>query len=255
MVQLLELPIVLKPRPVARRIGLIMLETDHTAELEFARHLPLDEVGIYTNRIEYANPTTPENLRAMLPHIGNTARMILPDADLDVIYYGCTSASVVIGNQAIVDAINKVKPGANVITPTISALEAFATLKLNRISILTPYLPETSRPVEPFFEKKGISVINHVCLGMEDDRDMARLDDDTIVSAAIAADHDNADALFISCTAVPAVAVAGRIERAIGKPVITSNQAAVWHTLKLLDLGRPARNKCQLFDTLKMRDI
>ena len=41
------------------------------------------------------------------------------------------------------------------------------------------------------------------------------------------------DAIFLSCTALPAVAVINRLEDRLGKPVITSNQAMIWMALRL----------------------
>jgi maleate isomerase len=227
----------------------LMLSTEHTAELEFSRFVAQADVGIYTNRVPFANPTTPENLRAMLPHISTATDMLLPGSEFDVIYYGCTSASVVIGDDAIVGAIKGVKNNAEVITPTISAMKAFQALNVDKIALLTPYLPQTSKPMQPYFEECGLDVVKHSCLGMEDDRDMARLDRNCLIEAALRSDHEDADCLFISCTAVPSLEVSGEIENAINKPVVTSNQAAVWHCLGLLGLENKDSKLCRLFST------
>ncbi len=243
-------PLDLAPRSMPLLVGLVLLETDHTTELEFARHMPHDFVGTHANRVTYVNPSTPENLRATMPLLRKGAEMILPGADLDVIYYGCTSASIVIGDDVVKNELLAAKPGATVITPTIAAFEACQHLAVHKLAVLTPYLPETSAPLQPYFEQAGFEVVNHVCLGMADDREMARLSSDTLIRAAVMADVPDADALFISCTALRSLEVAGQIETAIGKPVITSNQAAVWMTLRSLGLGHPGRNHCRLFDSL-----
>ncbi|MDA7961199.1 MAG: Asp/Glu racemase, partial [Gammaproteobacteria bacterium] len=46
--------------------------------------------------------------------------------------------------------------------------------------------------------------------------------------------REDADLLFISCTALRAAQAVEEIEADIGKPVVTSNQAMVWHALQLL---------------------
>lgn len=222
----------LDARPVARRIGLILLSTDHTSELDFRAMSPIEGVGIYANRLVFENPTTPENLRRMGPRLTGAAEMILPGADLDAVCYCCTAASVELGDAAITEAVQKAKPGVPVITPTLAARAAFRTLGVCRISILTPYLQETSRPMTEYFATHGIEPLNLTCLGMADDQDMARVPPARIVEAACATISEDAEALFISCTALRARAVAGEIERRIGKPVVTSNQASVWLTLQ-----------------------
>lgn len=250
MVTRLDIPLSFRSKTVPYRIGLLLLETDHTTELEFARHMHHDQIGVYANRVTYANPTTPENLMKMVPLIAERAGEILPGADLDILYYGCTAASFVIGDDVVAEKINQVKPTAKVITPTSSAINAFQQLDIASVAILTPYLPQTSAPLETFFSEKGLRVEAHNCLGLEDDREMARLDPQTLIAAARKADDPKADALFISCTALRSIEIVTELEGILGKPVITSNQAAIWQVARLLGLPRPGRNDCQLFRTL-----
>nr|WP_320142866.1 ectoine utilization protein EutA [uncultured Cohaesibacter sp.] len=250
MVTQLNLTLSLRNKTIPCRVGLLLLETDHTTELEFARHMPHDLIGVYANRVSYANPTTPENLRKMMPLLCERAAQILPEADLDVVYYGCTSASFVIGDAVVAREINKAKPSASVVTPTSAALAACHQLRVGSLAVLTPYLPKTSAPLEPYFTERGISVAKHSCLGIEDDRIMAAIDARSLIQAAIKADHPDAEALFISCTALRALELVPELENRLGKPVITSNQAAIWYILRLLGLPQPVRNSCQLFHTL-----
>ena len=53
----------LDDRPLEKRVGLIILATDHTTEPDFRRMVACEQTGVYVARIPYANPTTPENLR------------------------------------------------------------------------------------------------------------------------------------------------------------------------------------------------
>lgn len=226
--------VALDERQVEKRIGLILLATDHTTERDFARACPHDRVGIYCNRILNENPTTPENLRKMQPRLTEGAALILPDEDVDVIYYGCTSASAVLGNDTVVSTIQAAKSGTPVITPTSAADTALQTLGAKRISILTPYIEETSAAIAEYFAGRGYDVANLECFGIADDREMARISLDTIVEAGCKAQSADADALFISCTALPSAQVVKRIEAETGKPVVTSNQAGVWLALRTI---------------------
>ncbi len=230
--------IALDERPVRRRIGLIALATDHTSERDFARACDPDEVGVYVNRVANENPTTPENLRRMQPRLTEAAAQILPEEALDAIYYGCTSATVVIGDAAVTAAIRAAKPAVPVVTPSGAACVAFRALGVGRISVLTPYLPETSAPFRAYFQGQGFDVANLTCLGMTDDRDMARVAPTSIVAAACESVAPEAEAMFISCTALRAAEVAAEIERRIGRPVVTSNQAGLWLSLRLAGIER-----------------
>lgn len=165
----------LDARPLARRVGLLILATDHTSEPDYARMVAGERIGVYVARLAYANPTTPENLAAMQPALGEAAGLILPDEPLDAICYSCTSASVVIGDEAVEEAIAAGKPGVPVVTPPMAAATGLKALGASRISVLTPYTVETSRPMADYFAAKGFDIASFTCLGFEDDREMARI--------------------------------------------------------------------------------
>ena len=231
----------LEDRPLARRVGLIALATDHTSEPDFRRMVASERIGVYVARIAYANPTTPENLRRMQPALEQGAGLILPGESLDAICYSCTSASVVIGDAEIEAAIQRPKPGVPVVTPPMAAMRGLKAFGAQRISVLTPYTVETSRPMAAYFERHGFDIASFTCLGMDDDREMARIAPETLVELARAATSPDAEALFVSCTALRAALAAPGIEEAIGRPVVTSNQATAWNCLRLCgdDTARP----------------
>jgi maleate isomerase len=232
-------------RPLEKRLGLIILATDHTTEPDFRRMVASERIGVYVARIAYANPTTPENLRKMRPALSEAARLILPDEALDAICYSCTSASVVIGDAQIEAAIHEGKPDVPVVTPPMAAIRGFNALSAKRISVLTPYTVETTRPMAAYFAAHGFEIASCTCLGFDDDREMARIAPAALLGLARETMAPDADALFISCTALRAASVARDIETAIARPVVTSNQATAWNCLRLAgdvearpDLGR-----------------
>ena len=231
----------LDSRPLNKRIGLVILATDHTTEPDFARMVGSADIGIYVSRIHYANPTTPENLRAMQPSLTSGAGLILPGEPLDAVMYSCTSASVVIGDDEVTSAIRKAKPGVTVVTPTSAAVLGLKAFGARNISVLTPYTVETSRPMADYFSGLGLGIDRFTCLDMTDDREMARVAPSEIVAFAKEAFDPKSDALFISCTAFRAASVAAEIEQAIGKPVVTSNLATAWQCLRICgdDTSRP----------------
>ena len=223
----------LDARPLEKRVGLIILSTDHTTEPDFRRMVASDRIGVYVVRIAYANPVTPENLRAMQPSLTAGTDLMLPGEELDAICYSCTSASVVIGDAEIEAAIRRAKPGAAVVTPTMAAVRALNAFGAKKISVLTPYTVETSRPMAEYFAGQGFEIASFTCLGFDDDREMARIAPESLVGLAREAMAAQADALFISCTALRAALAAPAIEVAIGRPVVTSNQATAWACLRL----------------------
>ena len=227
------------PRPARWRIGLIALATDHTTERDFARMCPSEAVAIYVSRVLNQNPTTVENLRRMAPRLSDAASLILPEEPLDVIAYSCTSATVAIGDEAVTAAIQKGKPGVPCVTPPAAAAAAFAHLGVRRISLLTPYIRSVSEPFVDYFAAHGLETLNLTCLGIEDDREMARLTPESIAAVAREACDPAAEGFFVSCTAVRAAEAAEAMEQALGKPVVTSNQAMFWQALRTAGCDLP----------------
>ncbi|WGF89531.1 ectoine utilization protein EutA [Marinivivus vitaminiproducens] len=225
--------------PVARRIGLVALATDHTTERDFERLLAPAGIGVYTARLAYANPTTADNLIATQPRLRDAAALILPGERLDAICYSCTSASVVIGDRAVEAAIHEAQPGVPVVTPPLAAAAGLRALGARRISLLTPYTEAVTAPMADYFRAKGFELAGVTCFGLDDDRRMARITPASLAEAAVAAIDEDADALFISCTALRSAAVAARIEARVGRPVVTSNQATAWACLRLCNHRAP----------------
>ncbi len=223
----------LDDRPLAKRVGLIILATDHTTEVDFQRMVASERIGVYGTRIPYANPVTPENLMKMQPSLTAGAALILPGEPLDVVMYSCTSASVVIGDAQIEAAVRAAKPGVPVVTPTAAAVQGLKAVGAKRISVLTPYTVETSRPMATYFADLGFEIDRFTSLGLTDDREMARISHDEIAAFAAEAMAPESDALFISCTAVRAAEVVSRIEKTFGKPAVSSNLATAWACLRI----------------------
>jgi maleate isomerase len=226
----------LDARPVAKRIGLVLLATDHTTETDFARILHGFDVGVYVNRIGFENPITHESLLRTGPRLTDAAADILPDEVLDVLVYGCTAASVVLGDDKVAEHLNSAKPGTPCVTPSSAAFDAFAALGVKKVSVLTPYTRDVTDSLVTYFSQHGPEVVNAACFGLSDDREMARVSKESIIEGGVAACDPEAEALFISCTAVRSAACVDQLEARLGKPVITSNQAMVWRCIRHLGI-------------------
>lgn len=226
--------------PEHPRFGLITLATDLTTEGDAVRLLP-PHCRLHVTRIAFDNPTTRENLLQTGPRLRNAVDLLVPGVELAGIGFACTSASAVLGEQVQ----RLLGDRAPVTTPANAALRGFSALGVGRIALMTPYLAATADLVGDHFEAHGLSVLRRHSMEFEDDRDMAFQPADRIIDFALAADHPDAEAMFISCTALPAVSVIDRIEARLGKPVISSNLAMFWAMLDQAQI--PAAGPGKLF--------
>ena len=217
------------------RLGMIVLSTDETLEFETRQVLSGKPVNLMHTRIESAPTVTPDSLKDMEARMTESAALL--PADLTAIAYGCTSASVLIGPDAVAHQVGKVQPDVPVTNPISGVVAGLNALGAKRIGLVTPYAAEVVAPMRAFLEREGIEIVNEVGFGEADDRKVARIREaDTL--AAIKAVADGVDAVFTSCTNLRSFGIIEQAEAETGVPVISSNSALVWHVLKLA--GQPA---------------
>ena len=229
------------------KIGVIALSTDFTIEQDFRRICHNQNVDIYVNRIPFKNPLNKENYLKMVEHLADIAGNILPGEHIDSIAYGCTSGTVAIGDKRIADEINKSKEGSYVSTPMKAALKAFANLNLDKIAVLTPYPKEVNKTVFDHLIKNNIEINSFSSFNLEYDNDIANVDPKCLIEIIDNIDHKDAEAVFISCTALRAVEVLDQIEKRISKCVISSNQAIIWDCLRSVNINNTINGYGKLF--------
>jgi len=220
-------------------VGLIVLTTDLSCERDFSmlskdNNLEFDQ---YVNRIRFVNPMTRKNLRAMIGDLSAVTADILPACSLDTVVFCCTSASALIGEQAIQDAIWQSKPKTNVITTASASVASLLANGYSKISLLTPYSKSVSQALAEYFNDSGVEVVSLTYMDIKDDRDVARLSVDSITAAAKAAVDPSAEALFISCTAMRVVEIRKQLEKELGIPIFSSNYSTFWQTMKAIHLA------------------
>jgi maleate isomerase len=230
------------------RIGVIVLASDHTIEHEFRQIIDMPGVAFYEARIRNDPTITPETLAAMESRIAPTADLILPGMELAVVAYGCTSASMVLGEQTVFDRIHEARPGVACTTPITAAFAAFDAFGARNIAVLTPYRDDVNQQVRSYIEARGYRVPVFGSFNEENDNVAARIDLESIRSAAVELGRvRGVDAVFVSCTSIRLATVAREVEEELGKPVTSSNHAMAWHCLRLARINDPQPQFGQLF--------
>ena len=216
------------------RIGMVVLASDYTVEHEFRAIITQPGVDVYHARINNSPSITPETLRAMEPLITETAARILPGDTVDVLAFGCTSASMVLGADLVSDRLRAAKPMAKTTNPITAAFAAFDALGAKRIAVLTPYRADVNAIVHAYIVNAGYQVPVFGSFNEEKDPVVAAIDDESLINAIKTIVKGRAvDAVFVSCTSVRLAAGITTIEAATGVPVTSSNHAMAWHCLRL----------------------
>lgn len=214
-------------------VGLVALATDHVCELDLRRIIPQDRLPLYVGRIGFAPEITVETLGAMRDGITAAASLILAGGRLDVLAYGCTSGTMVIGEDEVFARLRAARPGIACTSPPTAALAALQALGLRRIAVLTPYTEAVNHRVVDYFSARGLDIAAFGAFNKESDAEIAAIAPASIVAAAQALDAPDIEGIFLSCTGLRGAAVVEELEARLGKPVVTSNQAMAWHAMRL----------------------
>lgn len=221
------------------RLGLVALATDYTLEHEFRAVLARSPgVALYVARLWNDTTITPATLAAMEGRITPAAELLLPGDRFDVVAFGCTSASMILGEGRVFELIAKAKPEARATTPITAAFAAFRTFGARRIGVLTPYPAEVNATVQRYIEAAGFEIPVFGSFNESQDPTVAAISPASLRAAARqVAEAAPVDAVFVACTSLRLLEAAGSIEAELGLPVTSSNHAMIWHCLRLAGIG------------------
>ena len=214
------------------RIGLVALSTDFSIEKDFNSiflNLPID---LFVNRLPFYNPLTDKNLIKMTEKLTEVTENILPNQTLDTVAYGCTSGTIAAGVDEITNKIQSAKPNCKVTTPITSAVNALKHLNLKKISVFTPYSQAINEKVINYFKNEGLVIQSFASFNLESDLDIGKIDPQYLLEVLTKIDTSDAEALFISCTALPVFEIIQELENKIKKIVLSSNQALIWDSIR-----------------------
>ncbi|MEZ0601972.1 Asp/Glu racemase [Paraburkholderia sp. IW21] len=215
-------------------IGLVVLATDHTIEHEWRKLLTQDGVAFYESRVYNSADITPERLMEMDARIAAAVELIRPAERIDVVAFGCTSASMVIGEEKVFARIREARPGVACTTPITAALAALRALGVQRAALLTPYVRAINDYMRDYIEARGVKITRMASFEHANDNEVARIDAASLRSAVEhLAQNADVDAVFVSCTSLRVAGLIPELEARTRKPVISSNFAMAWHALRL----------------------
>ncbi len=229
------------------RVGLIALASDFIIEKDFINVIKDKDIDFFVNRIECYNPLTKENLIKMSNKVTEVAKDILPDQDIDCVVYGCTSGTIAAGYNSIKRKVKAAKPMAEVTTPSTAAIKALKKLNIKKICLFTPYSKKLNDEVLLYFKNQGLEVTSNSYFDIEADHDIGKVDQNYLYDVLSKIDLNGAEALFVSCTALPVLQIIDRLEKKLNTIVLSSNQALIWDTLVKIQKNNSIKGFGKLF--------
>lgn len=230
-------------------IGLVVLETDQTIEHEWRQIMQLPGVAYFEARLPSPADIGLASLARMEAHIAPATRLIVPDVELDVVAFGCTSGSIVIGEDKVFAQIRDARPGVACTTPITAAMAGLHALGVRRTALITPYVHSINEVFKQHIEAGGIEVPRIATFNHANDSEVARIDRASLRAAILAAGAEpDVDAVFVACTSLRMASLTREVEAALGKPVVSSNCAMAWHALRLAEVRDPLPRFGRLFE-------
>jgi arylmalonate decarboxylase len=199
-----------------------------------------DGVAVYVSRTHQSGVQgQASSYERMADGIANAA-MLLATSDVDVIAFGCTSCTYFVSPERVRNDMRETA-GCPAILTADAVLDAMRAMQFTCIAVIGPRTElVTQREVE-FLTASGIEITAARCLGLgeteEERRSIGRVPPQVVHRLALSADSAQAQAIFISCTQLPTLSMIEPLERVLGKPVITSNQATMWRCLRAIKFG------------------
>ena len=221
-----------KGRHPRGKIGFVVLAMEQTVEDDVFAVTP-PGVGVHFTRVPMSNQVTAETLAAMEPGIVDAAALLLPQGELTVLCYTCNSGTMVIGEQKVMDALNRANPGAAATTVMTGVVRALRALEARRLLVVTPYVDDVNVHVSRFLNERGFEIAALRGLGIADNSDIDRVEPEFIRAYARDLDVSGVDAVALVCGAMRTMDIVGALEQDLGLPVIASNQAMMWDCLRL----------------------
>jgi maleate isomerase len=220
------------------RIGLLVPSSNTTVEPEFYRALPRS-VTLHTARL-YLTRITPEAILSMVAEMETQARL-LASADVDVIVLGATAPSFLKGLGYDRELIAKIESvtGRTATTTSTALIQAIQHFGARRVVLGSAYDTKVNGIAKAFLEASGMQVLATKGLSLVDNLVVGRLSPDTAYELALQVNRDEADAIVLSCTNWQTMDALERIERELGKPVISTTQASIWAALRIIGHTQP----------------
>jgi maleate cis-trans isomerase len=177
-----------------------------------------------TATIGLGNPAT-------LARIAAEATVVHPD----VVAWGCTSGSFLADAGTLGSQASAMSDAAGVpaTTTSLAILHGLAKRGIDKVCVVTPYVPEMGEPFIAYLRRHGIDVLGHAHCGRANDEQIGQLTAADIIPLARSCWNDEARALIIPCTAVRRGDIEQTVTSEFGVPTILANRATLEHCVDL----------------------
>lgn len=217
-------------------------------ENEMQKMLP-SGVSLHVTRVPMKTAAY-EDILHMTDNIEEAASL-LADAKVDIIALACTAGSFIKGEGYDQEIINRISSatGLPATTMTTAVIAGLKALSIRKLVLITPYVERMNEIEKKVLENAGFQVLAYRGLGLDDVLKQYEVEPSYWYKLVKEMKHPKADGYFMSCGGIRVVDIIEEAEKAVGKPVVTSYQALIWHCLRKIGFQEPLEGFGRLLKT------
>jgi maleate isomerase len=207
-------------------------------------------VAFYATRLPARGDLTVAAVRRMETEVDRAVDLLVATGVTLLVYADMVTTFVMEDdwNEATTAALAR-RAGVPCSTAWTALHSALDALSVRRLAVGTPYPRQIHALVRPFLERRGFRVTGDATLDVLRMTDVPRLPKERVRGLATGLDRTGAEAVVLLATDLPTFDVIASIEDELGVPILTSNQALLWDSLRqggipadVVDLGRLFRS-------------
>jgi maleate isomerase len=242
------------------RIAILTPHADVGPESEFRAMAPAG-VSVHATRVPFAAmapggamaPTIAEDAaRAFAdpPHVDD-AIALLAASPLHAIAYAFTSSSYLRGAEDDLLLKQRLESRARdipVVIPCLASVRALRALGAQTLALVDPpwFSASLNAHGAEYFRRQGFNVAFSAPAGMPSGQSLVK--PDALFDWMLRNVPKSVDAVFVGGNGFRSVGIISAFEEAIGRPMLTANQVALWECLQVISCDVPVRDYGQLFN-------
>ena len=224
------------------RLGFLVPPGNPTVETEMIELAP-QGVSLHFHRmmargIGGALDGQRERNQMMIDHLPDSIELLaMVNPDIIVIAHTATSYHLGREREAALLAQLQATSGVRIVTAFGAVSQALWRLGGKRLALGAPYSPEVTLEGKAHLKSHDFEVVNFANLpGVTN---IYELTAEHAYKLARSIDNEAAQAVFLTGTGMPTLPVLEALEHDLGKPVVSSASAMMWHALRSAGVRQP----------------
>lgn len=225
------------------KLGIIVPSWNTVMEYEFQR-MAGEAISVHSQRIRHTADT--EENTAWLSTQAPAAAELLAHAKVNAICFGCTGSGFLKTPDEDLKLAQDLenRTGIPSVTSSAAVVQALRTLRVKKVSVASPYEPWLNEKLRVYLERAGFDIVAMKGLGTQAHGSVTS---ERVKTLALEVLRPETEVIFISCSNFRTLDVIEAVEQETGKLVVTSNQAAMWGTLRRIGERMAIRGGGRLF--------